>query len=47
VLRLAATELDVPDLPEARIVVYTPRDEETRARLPLTRRTPASSHVIG
>jgi transcriptional regulator with XRE-family HTH domain len=47
VLRLAATELDVSDLPEARIVVYTPRDEETRARLPLTRRTPASSHVIG
>jgi transcriptional regulator with XRE-family HTH domain len=47
VLRLAATELDVPDLPEARIVVYTPRDEETRARLPLTRRAPASAHVIG
>jgi len=36
-LRLAATELDVPDLPEARIVVYTPRDADTRARLPLTR----------
>lgn len=47
VLRLAASELDVPDLPEARIVVYTPRDEETRARLPLTRRAPASAHVIG
>jgi hypothetical protein len=46
-LRLAASELDVPDLPEARIVVYTPRDDETRARLPLTRRAPASAQVIG
>jgi hypothetical protein len=46
-LRLAASELDVPDLPEARIVVYTPRDDETRAKLPLTRRTPASASVIG
>jgi transcriptional regulator with XRE-family HTH domain len=36
-LRLAVTELDVPDLPEARIQVYTPVDGETRARLPLTR----------
>ena len=46
-LRLAVSELDVPDLPEARVVVYTPRDEETRARLPLTRRAPAAAHVIG
>jgi transcriptional regulator with XRE-family HTH domain len=42
----AVTELDVPHMPEARIVVYTPRDEQTRARLPLTRRTPASAEVI-
>jgi hypothetical protein len=28
----------VADMPEARIVVYTPMDEETRQRLPLTRR---------
>jgi hypothetical protein len=28
----------VADMPEARIVVYTPIDEETRQRLPLTRR---------
>ncbi len=46
-LRLAVSELDVPDLPEARIVVYTPRDDETRARMPLTRRAPAAAHVIG
>jgi len=46
-LRLAVSELDVPDLPEARVVVYTPRDDETRARMPLTRRAPAAAHVIG
>jgi hypothetical protein len=26
-------------LPEARLTVYTPADEQTRTRLPLTRRT--------
>ena len=39
-------------MPEARIVVYTPRDADTRARLPLTRRdaaplTPAEGPVTG
>jgi hypothetical protein len=38
-LSLAVSELDLPAMPEARIVVYTPRDEDTRARMPLTRRT--------
>ena len=38
-LSLAVSELEVPGLPDARIVVYTPRDEDTRARMPLTRRT--------
>jgi transcriptional regulator with XRE-family HTH domain len=37
-LRLLSTSLAVADMPEARIVVYTPADEETRGRLPLTRR---------
>jgi transcriptional regulator with XRE-family HTH domain len=37
-LRLRSTSLAVADMPEARIVVYTPIDEETRERLPLTRR---------
>jgi transcriptional regulator with XRE-family HTH domain len=46
-LNLASSELNVPDMPEARIVVYTPRDADTRARLPLTRRTPAAAEVIG
>jgi transcriptional regulator with XRE-family HTH domain len=46
-LRLVVSELDVPDLPEARVVVYTPRDDETRAKMPLTRRAPAAAHVIG
>jgi transcriptional regulator with XRE-family HTH domain len=46
-LRLAVSELDVPDLPEARVVVYTPRDDETRARMPLTRQAPAAAQIIG
>jgi len=37
-LSLVISELDVPDMPEARIHVYTPRDEDTRAKMPLTRR---------
>jgi hypothetical protein len=37
-LRLAVTELEVPDMPEARIMVYTPKDDDTRARMPKTRR---------
>src|ERR1035437_3573658 len=37
-LSLAISELTVPDLPEVRIQVYTPRDDDTRARMPLTRR---------
>ena len=32
------TELEIPVLPEARLTVYTPADEQTRERLPLTRR---------
>jgi transcription regulator MmyB-like protein len=32
------TELEIPVLPEARLTVYTPADEQTRARLPFTRR---------
>jgi transcriptional regulator with XRE-family HTH domain len=37
-LCLAVSELQVPDMPEARIVVYTPQDDQTRERMPLTRR---------
>jgi transcriptional regulator with XRE-family HTH domain len=36
-LRFAATELDVAEMAEARIIVYTPLDASTRERLPLTR----------
>jgi transcriptional regulator with XRE-family HTH domain len=36
-LRLRTTSLAVADMPEARIVVYSPADEQTRQRLPLTR----------
>jgi len=36
------SELQVPAMPEARIVVYTPQDDQTRERMPLTRR-PAQS----
>jgi transcriptional regulator with XRE-family HTH domain len=35
----AATELEIPALPEALLTVYTPAGEQTRARLPLTRRS--------
>jgi len=42
-LRLAVSELDVPALPETRIVIYVPVDEDTRSRMPLTRRTPAAA----
>jgi hypothetical protein len=38
VLSFSRTELDVAAMPDLRVSVYTPRDEETRARLPLTRR---------
>jgi transcriptional regulator with XRE-family HTH domain len=37
-LRLRSTSLAVADMPEARIVVYTPMDDDTRQRLALTRR---------
>ena len=37
-LRLRSTSLAVADMPETRVVVYTPVDQETRERLPLTRR---------
>jgi transcriptional regulator with XRE-family HTH domain len=37
-LCLAVSELQVPAMPEARIVVYTPQDDQTREKMPLTRR---------
>jgi transcriptional regulator with XRE-family HTH domain len=50
-LRLRSTSLAVADMPEARVVVYTPTDEETRQRLPLTRRSRraegVAAHVAG
>jgi transcriptional regulator with XRE-family HTH domain len=45
-LSLAVSELEFPDMPEARIVVYTPTDDDTRARLPLTRRADTPAQVI-
>ena len=45
-LSFAVSELEVPDTPEARIVVHTPRDDDTRARVPLTRRTSAPARAI-
>jgi hypothetical protein len=46
-LSLAVSELEVPDMPESRIVVYTPQDADTRARMPLTRRTAIPAAVAG
>jgi MmyB-like transcription regulator ligand binding domain len=40
VLTFTSTELEISAVPELRIVVYTPRDEDTWARLPVTRRAP-------
>ena len=37
-LAFTSTELDVPAAGDVRIVVYTPQDGDTQARLPLTRR---------
>jgi transcriptional regulator with XRE-family HTH domain len=36
-LTFTTSELQVPGTPEARLVVYTPADDDTRQRLPLTR----------
>ena len=44
-LSLAVSELDLPLMPGARVVVYTPRDEDTRSRMPLTRRSAAPAPV--
>jgi transcriptional regulator with XRE-family HTH domain len=45
-LTLALSELNVPDMPEAHIQVYTPRDDDTRAKMPLTRRPATATPVI-
>jgi hypothetical protein len=45
-LGLAISELNVPDMSEARIVVYTPCDDDTRAKMPLTRRSGGATSVI-
>jgi transcriptional regulator with XRE-family HTH domain len=42
-LRLQSTSLAVADMPETHIVVYLPVDDETRQRLPLTRRGSATA----
>ena len=36
-LRFITTSFAVTEMPECRIIVYTPADDETRAHLPLTR----------
>jgi transcriptional regulator with XRE-family HTH domain len=46
-LSFTVSELNLPDQPEVRIVVYTPCDDDTRARLPLTRRHQATVATIG
>ncbi len=45
-LSLAISELNVPDMPDARIMVYTPRDDDTRVKMPLTRRTEGAASVV-
>jgi transcriptional regulator with XRE-family HTH domain len=38
----AITELELPAMAEARLMIYTPNDDDTRARLPATRRATVS-----
>jgi transcriptional regulator with XRE-family HTH domain len=45
-LSLAVSELELPLMPGARVVVYTPRDEDTRSRMPLTRRAAAPASTV-
>ena len=45
-LTFTATELQVPTMAETRLIVYTPADEQCRARLPLTRRDPARTPSV-
>ncbi len=42
-LTFTATELQVPTMTDARLMVYTPADEQTQAMLPLTRRDRAGA----
>jgi transcriptional regulator with XRE-family HTH domain len=44
-LSLAISEFHAPDMPEARIVVYTPCDAGTKARLSLTRRAASAAQA--
>jgi hypothetical protein len=37
-MTFTTTEFDLPACPDVRMVTYTPADEQTRSRLPLTRR---------
>ena len=37
-MSFTSTEMELPACPDVRLTVYTPADEQTRARLPLTRR---------
>jgi transcriptional regulator with XRE-family HTH domain len=43
-LTFTVNELEIPAMPEARLTVYTPLDDETRSRLPLTRRKRTPEH---
>ena len=36
-LRILTTSFAVTEMPECRVIIYTPADDETRTRLPLTR----------
>jgi transcriptional regulator with XRE-family HTH domain len=43
-LTLTRTELDLSAVPDLRIGVYSPADDDTRVRLPRTRRVPRDGH---
>ncbi len=41
-ITLTRTEMDIPAVPDLRIAVYSPADDDSRARLPHTRRSASS-----
>ncbi|MBV9380006.1 MAG: transcriptional regulator, partial [Streptosporangiaceae bacterium] len=46
VLTFTVNELEIPVMPEARLMVYTPHDDDTRRRLALTRQAAPPGQAI-
>jgi hypothetical protein len=44
-VRMVATSLALLGTPETRLIVYTPMDDESRARLDILRANPTAQHL--